>query len=67
MDTTNNRIVQEKIPTTSNDEIKTSNRKVRATGNTDVREWDIPKLQQEKEKSPVERQIIEEEQGNSPR
>lgn len=72
MDTTNNRLVQEKSntgtkPITSinpNDEAKVSNKKIRSIGNNDVREWDIPKLQQEKEKSPVQRQIIEEQTGN---
>ena len=78
MDTTNNRLVQEKptsVTKTSapsrrsaspNDEIKqTNNKKLRPTGNTDVREWDLPKFQKEKEKSPVERQVIEEQTGNS--
>jgi len=69
MDTSNNRLVQEKptsinkISTSStspNDEIKINNKKLRPTGNTDVREWDIPKLQQEKDKSPTQRHIIEE-------
>jgi len=72
MDTSNNRLVQEKansankIVTSSspNDETKVINKKVRSTGNTDVREWDIPKFQQEKEKSPTERHIIEEQTGN---
>jgi hypothetical protein len=68
MDTSNNRLVQEKpisvnkISTSSipDDETKINNKKLRPTGNTDIREWDLPKFQQEKEKSPVERQIIEE-------
>lgn len=72
MDTSNNRLVQEKSnsgtkilqPSNSNDETKTSNKKLRPSGNSDVREWDIPKFQQEKEKSPTERQIIEEQAGN---
>ncbi|CAF3987086.1 unnamed protein product, partial [Rotaria sp. Silwood2] len=71
MDTTNNRLVQDK--TTSVNKISTStrrsasphdetkvNKKIRPTGNTDVREWDLPKFQEEKEKSPTERNIIEE-------
>ncbi|CAF2882339.1 unnamed protein product [Rotaria sp. Silwood2] len=71
MDTTNNRLVQDK--TTSINKISTStrrsasphdetkvNKKIRPTGNTDVREWDLPKFQEEKEKSPTERNIIEE-------
>ncbi|CAF1128646.1 unnamed protein product [Rotaria sp. Silwood1] len=77
MDTTNNRLVQEKptsvnkISTSStrrsvspNDESKV-NKKVRPTGNTDVREWDLPKFQEEKEKSPTERKIIEESKTKS--
>ncbi len=72
MDTSNNRLVQEKptsvnkISTTSNsdDEPKINTKKLRPTGNSDIREWDIPKFQQEKEKSPTERQIIEEPTGN---
>ncbi|CAF1079131.1 unnamed protein product [Rotaria sordida] len=71
MDATNNRLVQEKstsinkISTSTrrsvspNDEMKI-NKKVRPIGNTDVREWDLPKFQEEKEKSPTERNIIEE-------
>jgi hypothetical protein len=78
MDTTNNRLVQEKPTSTNknsaplrrssspNDETKINNtKKVRSGGNTDVREWDLPKFQKEKEKSPTERQIIEEQTGNS--
>lgn len=72
MDTSNSRQVQEKsisvnkISTSSSpdDESKVNNKKLRPTGNTDIREWDIPKFQQEKEKSPTERQIIEEPPGN---
>jgi hypothetical protein len=72
MDTSNNRLVQEKANSANkivassspNDETKVINKKVRSTGNTDVREWDIPKFQQEKEKSPTERHIIEEQTGN---
>jgi len=78
MDTTNNnRHIQDK-PTSVNkisassrrspspsNETKINNKKVRPSGNTDVREWDLPKLQQEKDKSPIERHVIEEPIGNS--
>jgi hypothetical protein len=74
MDTSNNRHVQEKpttvhkisTSTSPNEEIKINNnaKKLRPTGNNDVREWDIPKFQQEKEKPPVERHVIEEQTGN---
>jgi hypothetical protein len=72
MDTSINRLVQEKATSVNktiassspNDEIKITNKKNRSTGNTDVREWDLPKFQQEKEKSPVERHIVEEPTGN---
>jgi len=78
MDTTNNnRHIQDKpisvnkisassrrSPSPSN-ETKINNKKVRPSGNTDVREWDLPKLQQEKDKSPIERHVIEEPIGNS--
>ncbi|CAF4427459.1 unnamed protein product [Rotaria magnacalcarata] len=71
MDITNNRLVQEK-PTSINknsgsarrsispiDETK-ANKKLRTTGNTDMREWDLPKFQEDKEKSPKERNVVEE-------
>ncbi|CAF3478751.1 unnamed protein product [Rotaria socialis] len=71
MDITNSRLVQEK-PTSINknsgsarrsaspiDETK-ANKKLRTTGNTDMREWDLPKFQEDKEKSPKERNVIEE-------
>lgn len=69
METSSGRLVQEKLPavnktSTSDDEPKSSNKKLRPTGNNDVREWDIPKLQQDKEKSSSERQVIEEAAGN---
>jgi hypothetical protein len=78
MDTTNNnRHIQDKpisvnkisassrrSPSPSN-ETKINNKKVRPSGNNDVREWDLPKLQQEKDKSPIERHVIEEPIGNS--
>lgn len=67
MDTAMNRLIQEKTPTVNkssantNDENKiTNNKKNSSTKPTDIREWDLPKLQQEKEKSPVQRQVIEE-------
>lgn len=73
MDTSNSRLVQEKptsvtkISTSNNtdDEPKSNNKKLRPTGNSDVREWDIPKMQQDKEKSPTERQVIEEPPGKT--
>ena len=73
MDTSSNtRIVQEKgtsankISTSPNpdDQPKSNNKNLRPTGNNDVREWDIPKLQQEKEKPSTERQVIDESAGN---
>lgn len=72
-DNTNNRVVQEKTITSNktstrrsvspSDETKV-NKKNRPAANADVREWDIPKLQEEKEKSPVERNVVEEPKGN---
>ena len=46
------------------DENRNSNKRLRTSGNADVREWDIPKLQQDNEKAPTERQVIEEQTGN---
>lgn len=67
MDTAMNRIIQEKTPNLNkptinlNNENKLNNKKISSTKpSTDIREWDLPKLQQEKEKSPVQRQVIEE-------
>ncbi|CAF0853167.1 unnamed protein product [Adineta steineri] len=73
MDTTNNRLIQEKSNNTNNktstslrrsaspnNETKINNKKIRPSGNNDVREWDLPKFHQEKEKSPTERNVIEE-------
>jgi len=71
MDTTMNRLVQEKTPNTNksssnlHDENKTNNKKSSSTKQTDIREWDLPKLQQDKEKSPLQRQVIEESTDNS--
>jgi hypothetical protein len=77
MDTTNNRLVHEKSASNNKtsassrrstspvDDTKINNKKVRPSGNTDVREWDIPKFQQEKEETTTtERNIIEEPSGN---
>lgn len=71
MDISSGRLVQEKLPpvnktsasTNPDEEPKSSNKKLRPTGNNDVREWDIPKLQQDKEKPSLERQVIEEPAG----
>jgi hypothetical protein len=73
MDTSNNRVVQEKPSSTNkistsaspDDESKlNNNKKLRPTGNTDIREWDLPKFQQEKEKPSAEWQSAEEPTGN---
>lgn len=79
MDTADNRLVQEK-PIVANkisapsrqsasptDEIQT-NKKVRPSGNTDVREWDLPKFQDETEKLSEKQNITEEskEKTNEP-
>jgi hypothetical protein len=78
MDATSNRLVQEKQTNANKavagqtsrrsasptDENKPNGKKQRATGNVDVREWDLPKFhQQEKETLANERQVIEEQAG----
>ena len=72
MDTTNNRRVQEKSNSNNKTSLRRSvsptndtksNKKLRVSGNTDVREWDLPKLQQQEDKSPTEREVIEEQTG----
>ena len=53
--------------TSPNDEAK-ANKRTRPSGNADIREWDLPKFQEEKdkdkEKSPQESNITEEPKGN---
>ncbi|CAF1492909.1 unnamed protein product [Adineta ricciae] len=69
MDTTNNRRVQEKSNSNNKTSLRRSasptndtksSKKLRVSANTDVREWDLPKLQQQEDKSPTEREVIEE-------
>lgn len=74
-DSTSNRTVQEKQVTNNRtaitsrrsaspaDESKGGTKKVRPTGNADVREWDIPKLHQDKESVSDQREVIEESTG----
>jgi hypothetical protein len=75
MDTTSNRLVQEKPASTTKastasrrsasptNETKGNNKKLRPSGNTDVREWDLPKFQQDEEKMSTERHVVEEPAG----
>ena len=75
MDTSNTRVIQEKPASTTKtttssrrsasptNETKGNNKKLRPSGNTDVREWDLPKFQQETEKSSTERHVVEESTG----
>ncbi|UJR30180.1 hypothetical protein I4U23_017720 [Adineta vaga] len=70
MDTTNNRLIQEKSASTNKTSLRRSisptnytnvnNKKFRPSGNADVREWDLPKFQQQDDKSSTERHVIEE-------